>query len=173
MITGNVAFCPNCGQSFPTPNTYPLTCSSCTAVWYHNSKPTSSILVIQDDQVLLAKRKDEPAKGEYDIPGGFLEYGELPEAGAIREAQEEMGVDIQIDRFFHFSSTDYAPHIKTLDCFFIAHITNGTPKPNDDVEELVWFPITDLPQLKLSLAGPKDVLNKLYTQWSNNPTAFK
>lgn len=172
MITGNVAYCSNCGHPFSSPNNYPLRCTKCSAVWYHNSKPTASVLIIQNDQVLLSVRKGEPAKGEYDTPGGFLEYGELPEAGAIREAKEEMGVDIKITRFFCFATTNYVEHIKTLDCFFLAKITSGELQANDDVEKLVWVPIKDIPNLSLSLEGPRDVLNKLHAEWSANPQAF-
>lgn len=43
-------------------------------------------------ELLLIQRKNDPFKGMYALPGGFVDYGESTEAAALRELQEETGV---------------------------------------------------------------------------------
>jgi len=50
--------------------------------------------VVKGGRLLLVKRGVEPYKGCWDIPGGFLEAGEHPEDGAVREGQEETGLKL-------------------------------------------------------------------------------
>ncbi|MBI2459398.1 MAG: NUDIX domain-containing protein [Parcubacteria group bacterium] len=60
-----------------------------------NSKPTSSALILHGNKILLGKRKINPAKGAWDVPGGFLELGEHQEAGLKREIREKLGVGVR------------------------------------------------------------------------------
>ena len=48
---------------------------------------------MRDGLVMLTRRAREPQAGWWDLPGGFLEPGEHPEAALIREVREELGVD--------------------------------------------------------------------------------
>jgi 8-oxo-dGTP diphosphatase len=48
--------------------------------------------------VVLVKRKNEPYRGKWAMPGGFVEYGEMVEKAAVREAKEETGLEIKLDR---------------------------------------------------------------------------
>ncbi len=50
-------------------------CGRCGFIDYHNPKPAVAILITLDGQLLLARRGIEPAKGMWDIPGGFIETG--------------------------------------------------------------------------------------------------
>jgi len=57
-------------------------------------------LVVKGGRLLLVKRGVEPYEGCWDIPGGFLEAGEHPEDGAVREVQEETGLKVRLRGFF-------------------------------------------------------------------------
>ena len=65
-------------------------CESCGFIYWNNSRPTAGG-VVEDSQgrVLLGRRGINPSKGLWDLPGGFLEPGEHPEAGFVRELLEE------------------------------------------------------------------------------------
>lgn len=165
MTTGNFEYCPNCGQKYKTPNLARLECDHCLEVSYKNSKPTASLLIIKDDQVLLTKRALDPHKGELDTPGGFLDFGETAEAAAIREAKEELNVDIELTEFFGTFTSSYSTHIKTLDIFFLAKIISGTLNPNDDVAELVWMPIRVITSTTCPFAGVQAALDKLKSSY--------
>src|ERR1700722_3521456 len=52
-------------------------------------------IIIEDDRVLLVKRAHPPIQGQWSIPGGVLEVGELVREAAIREAREETGLIVE------------------------------------------------------------------------------
>jgi ADP-ribose pyrophosphatase YjhB (NUDIX family) len=57
-----------------------------------------SIVITQNEKVLLMKRAHDPKAGFYSIPGGLVELGERYEDAAIREAEEETGLKVRIER---------------------------------------------------------------------------
>ena len=63
----------------------------------HVPIPSVDLLVVTDDGLLLAKRQNEPAKGEWFVPGGRIHKGESLEEAVHRVAREELGVDVVID----------------------------------------------------------------------------
>ena len=52
-------------------------------------------IIIEDDRVLLVKRAHPPIQGQWSIPGGVLEVGELVREAAVREAREETGLIVE------------------------------------------------------------------------------
>ncbi len=55
-------------------------------------------IIQYNNQILLIQRKYDPEAGKWSIPGGHLELGESPEEGAAREAKEEVGIDVKIEK---------------------------------------------------------------------------
>jgi 8-oxo-dGTP diphosphatase len=104
-------------------------------------------LVVESGRVLLVQRAIEPFKGWWDIPGGFLEVGEHPEAGAIRELQEETGLYIRPTELLGLYMDTYGPEQEpTLNICYLAEVAGGEAHPQSDVTELGWFALTDLPE---------------------------
>jgi 8-oxo-dGTP diphosphatase len=111
--------------------------------------PTASALVEDaGGRLLLARRAVEPGEGLWDLPGGYLDEGEHPRAGVVRELQEEAGVEIEplellgvwMDRYGEGADAN-----ATLNLYWRARIESGTPEPADDVAELRWFTADELP----------------------------
>lgn len=157
-------YCPKCGgdlkEAFVNEEKQPgLKCQKCGFVFYQNSKPTSSALIFDGRRVLLGKRKIDPAKGAWDIPGGFLELGEHPETGLRREIKEELGVEIKIKNLLGiFMDTYGGEGDATLNICYIAEIEHGEPVASDDVEELKWFDLNKLPE-NLAFKNNREMLN--------------
>ena len=63
------------------------------------------VVIYYESKILLIKRGDEPARGEWWLPGGRLFKGETIEACALRKAREETGLDCHYDSIVHFDST--------------------------------------------------------------------
>ncbi|MFN0072976.1 MAG: NUDIX hydrolase [Chloroflexota bacterium] len=123
-------------------------CTRCDRPLYENSRPCAGVVVVRDHRVLLAKRGIEPLKGYWDIPGGFLEAGEDPAAGAVRELLEETGLHIELHELLgmfvdRYGAGDHA--LFTLNIYFLADAPDGEPQPEDDVAELAWFGRYELP----------------------------
>lgn len=116
---------------------------------YASAEPTVCALVLDDERrVLLARRKFEPQAGKWDVPGGFLEEDEEPLDGLRRELREETGLEMEplelagiwADRY---GGSDDAT--ATLNLYWTARIVSGEPTAADDVSELRWFSLDDLP----------------------------
>lgn len=73
-------------------------CSQCQMIHYQNPNIVAGCLVTWEDKILLGRRDIEPRKGYWNIPAGFLEMGETPLEGAIRETREEMQAEVEIQR---------------------------------------------------------------------------
>jgi ADP-ribose pyrophosphatase YjhB (NUDIX family) len=69
-------------------------CSSCGMVHYQNPRMIVSCIVAVGEKILMCRRAQEPAKGRWAPPAGFLECGETLQQGAARETFEETGVRI-------------------------------------------------------------------------------
>ena len=60
-----------------------------------NAKRCASAVIVREGRVLLGRRAGEPGRGQWDIPGGFLNPWEHPADGAMREVREETGLEVQ------------------------------------------------------------------------------
>ena len=100
-------------------------------------------------EILLVQRGNEPYKGKWALPGGFLEEDETLEQGAIRELKEETGVDLTLDDLIQmkaYSQPDRDPRTRVISVVFGASVPAGTNVvANDDAADARWFAIDDLP----------------------------
>lgn len=165
MVNTNVGycmqyhFCPFCGQRYPKPEGTQYTCLSCHKTVYLHSKPTVSVLIVDGERVLLGKRGTEPSKGMWDIIGGFLNYGEHPHDGAIREAKEESGLDVEVVEYLGSFMDVYGKDEEaTLNMCFTSSVIGGEMQPNDDIVELKWFSSNELPK-ELAFDNGHQMLN--------------
>jgi len=148
-------FCPVCGGKFITKkqdHLDRLVCSKCDYVFYQNSKPTVSALIVnKKKEILLVKREIQPKFGSWDTPGGFLENGEDPIVGLKREMMEELGIKLKNIKYLGIYLDSYYEryYLSTLNILYEAEIASGKLKPMDDVSELRWFNKKDLPLKKI------------------------
>lgn len=62
---------------------------------FNNPKATVSAIIVRDNKILLLKRNEEPFKGLWDLPGGYMEPLEYPADSLKRELSEELGIEIE------------------------------------------------------------------------------
>ena len=115
---------------------------------YRNPAPTVDIIIELIDKpnrpIVLIERKNEPYG--WAIPGGFVDYGESIETAAIREAQEEVSLEVQlIEQFYVYSDPKRDLRQHTLAIVFIA-TAQGEPVAADDAQNLGIFHQWELPQ---------------------------
>jgi len=123
---------------------------------YHYPRPAVTVdcLVYRQEsnsrEILLIKRKDEPYKGKWALPGGFLEMNETLHDAAVRELREETGLSIPVLEQFHtFDAVDRDPRHRTISTVFIGQPGkgSGTVKASSDASEAKWFSLINLPGL--------------------------
>lgn len=112
-------------------------------------KPSITVdgVLMRDKKILLIKRKNEPFKGKWALPGGFVEYGEKVEDAVIREFREEVGIEAKIKKLLGvYSDPSRDPRGHTISIVFILD-AKGTPKAGDDAIDAKFFDIDKLPPL--------------------------
>ncbi len=100
-------------------------------------------------KVLLIKRKSEPFKDEWALPGGFIEESETLEEAAIRELHEETGVKVSsMEQVKAFGAPGRDPRGRTISIAFISRIyCEEKLNPGDDAIDAKWFDWDKLPKL--------------------------
>ena len=119
-------------------------------------------VIVWNNQILLIKRKYNPSAGKWAIPGGHLKLGEPTPTGALRECEEETGLNLQIvklagviDRIDQESNGIYEYHYVLVD-YFMKVMGDFTvknppiPKAQSDVEDAIFVAFKDLSQYNLT-----------------------
>ena len=152
--------CPRCGA--PLVHGEELHCPACGLVIYDNPAPTASALVLRDGRLMLTRRARPPQEGMWDLPGGFVDPLELPEDAVVRELREETGLDIRIERFLGFFLDTYGDGgVATLNAYFVASVEGGAEAPADDVSEIGWFPLDEVPTAEIAFANGRQAIEQL------------
>jgi len=139
-------FCPVCGSGLDTTHAYRQPCTNCTFIFYHSSSPCMGAIPLDGSRVLLARRGIEPFLGAWNIVGGFLEYGEEPLAGLMREVHEETGCACRVLDFIIQTADTYGEMgTALLNSYYTVELLSGTLTPMDDGSELCWFELGQLP----------------------------
>ena len=112
-------------------------------------------IIFRGQEVVLIRRGQEPAVGEWSLPGGAVEVGETPEEALRREVQEETGLEIDIlgltavvNRIVRDQAGAVQFHYVLLD--FLCCATAGVPRAGSDSTNLALVPFVELATWPLS-----------------------
>jgi len=131
---------------------------------YRNPVPTVDIIVQQESNILLIKRKNDPFKDHLSLPGGFVNEGELVEEAARREMWEETSLTVEpIEILGVYSDPNRDPRRHVLTLAWIAIVVNGIARSNDDSIEVQWLPLNDIDSTRLAFDHKEILLD--YIQW--------
>jgi 8-oxo-dGTP diphosphatase len=113
-----------------------------------NPRLTVDGIVIKEDKILLIKRKNQPFKGKWALPGGFVEYCEMTEEAVVREVFEETGLKTKIKNLIGvFSDPNRDPRGHTVSIVYLLEVYNGKLKGSDDASCAKFFNLNNLPEL--------------------------
>ena len=125
-------------------------------------------IIIEGDRVVLVKRAHPPIQGQWSIPGGVLEVGEMLREAAIREAREETGLVVEpgellgvFDRILRDDGKRVQYHYVLID--FLCRRIDGELLAASDAAEVRWFTQDELPALKLA-DDTLEVIQKGFTK---------
>jgi mutator protein MutT len=118
-------------------------------------------VAVDHERLLLVRRGHGPGAGLWSVPGGRLEPGETLHEAVVREAMEETGLEVVVDRFLGYVERfgdDPAPyHFVILDFAVTVLDPDRTPVPGDDAAEARWVPFHELSEYRL-VTGLHDFL---------------
>lgn len=113
---------------------------------------TADIFIFDDDfNFILIKRKNDPYKDCWALPGGFVEYGESVETAAIREAKEETSIDVELKNLVNvYSKPDRDPRGHTVTVAFTAKGNMNNMKADSDAKEIAIFSAENLDEIEIA-----------------------
>ncbi len=113
------------------------------------------IVILDGDRMLLEKRKNEPGKGKWSIPGGLVEVGETIEQTAVREVSEETGLKVGepvfidvVDSIIRDAKNYVKYHFVIIDC--LMKLEGGLLKAASDADELRWVSLGEVEKYDLT-----------------------
>lgn len=138
---------------------------------------TADCIVIASGKIALVKRGNEPFKGMWALPGGFVNEGETFKEAAARELEEEVGLNIKdilkyssqkdlIQVSPVFDRPDRDPRGRSITMGFMIEINDTLPlKALDDAAESDWFDLNELPELAFD---HRDIIFAALKMWKSN-----
>lgn len=158
------SFCPLCGGELELRTLKPtepdrLVCRRCGFIFYQDPKVAVGTIIHDNDQIVLVRRAIEPGYGRWVFPGGFVDRGETVVAAAVREAREEAGLDIELERLLNvYSYPGRAPVI----IVYIARVISGTLVCDDESLEGRFFARRDIPWSELAFQSTHEALEEFF-----------
>lgn len=138
-------YCPECKA--PLEGEYP-SCPQGHFTKYPTPVASTIGLVEYKGKYLAMKRNDEPAKGLWDLPGGFVNAGETALEALLREVIEETNLTATPGTFIGtFPSVYGDTDITVLGCAYVVHAETDVVVLSDENSEYAWFPLEQLPEL--------------------------
>ena len=115
---------------------------------YKIPKITADGIIINDDEIVLIKRKNDPFKGKWALPGGYVEYGESTEEAVKREVFEETGLKTNISKLVGvYSDPSRDPRGHTITVVYLLNALDWEFRAGDDASDVKLFKLQNLPDL--------------------------
>lgn len=143
-----------------------MECEICN---FNNPKGTTSAVIIKDGQILLLKRKEEPFLGKWDLPGGYMNAGEMPEASVKREIKEELGVDSDAEfiNWFPGEASWKGKSFAILCHAFFVELKGNIALNKEENEEFQWQPIDKLNADEIAFNSNQEIIRYLQKNYVN------
>ena len=145
-----VNFCLRCGSRVTQAERFGrlrYVCPTCDWVYFADPKVAAAVLVEKGGGVLLVRRVNEPQRGLWSLPAGFIDAGEDPAAAAARECLEETGLQVQVEGLLDVIFGQEHPRGSHILIVYRASIIGGQLSPGDDVDGAAFFSRKALPPL--------------------------
>lgn len=136
-----------------------MRCENCRFVYFHNCAAAVAGIIETKKGIILAQRAEEPEKGGYDLPGGFVTYLENFEEALSREIKEELNLQMQDFQYlgsfpnvYSFQDVTYF----TTDAIFVVKPSNlGRLKVSKEIEKIVFCDPEKIEQDKIAFESIK------------------
>jgi 8-oxo-dGTP diphosphatase len=114
---------------------------------FADPKVAAGVVLRENGRVLLVRRINEPYRGRWTLPAGFVDAGEDPRRAAERECLEETGLTVRAGRVLDVVAGREHERGADFVIVYAAEVVSGTLAPGDDADRAQWFELTALPPL--------------------------
>ena len=124
-------------------------CPACGYIHYTGPAAGVAVLVVDGDRFVLCRRRPDMLEGgKWCLPCGYVEYDEDFLTAALREVQEETGLQVEIETIISVSSNFLTPKVHTVVTVLLARPAGGELAAGDDIDLVRWHtPSDDLPEM--------------------------
>lgn len=150
-----LTFCPRCAGTLewrPAGDArlpHPV-CAACGFVLWQNPKPAVDALILRGGgstaELLLGRQADGIQAGLWDVPGNFLNAGDVLEEALQRECRREMDIDVEVIELVGAYEARFGD-IDVIDLAYRCRLDSGEPRPADLIDDVGWFPLDRLPRI--------------------------
>jgi ADP-ribose pyrophosphatase YjhB (NUDIX family) len=159
-------FCPACGggleeRSMKEAEPPRLVCSQCDFVFYLDPKVVACSVIEIDGRIVLLKRAIDPQRGKWVLPGGYVDRGEEVTAAALRETEEECGLQTHIQRLLGVYSYQGRMPVVVV---YVADYVSGDLRAADESDEVGLYGQEEIPWEKLAFQSTVDALRDYFRQ---------
>ena len=155
-------FCPSCAAALETKEVFghdrPV-CPECGRVIFYDPKVAVVCIVPRDGKVLMIRRATELGYGQWGLPGGYVDRGEVVETAAAREVQEETGLEVEAGDLIGLFSETGNPVVVAV---YTAREAGGALAAGPEALEVGFFDVDRLPDL----AFPRD--REVLARWKES-----
>lgn len=155
-------FCPHCGRLLIDDKSHGMKlkyCSFCRKHLFNNPAPGVAVIAVKDKQLLLVKRKLDPMKGTWALPGGFMDQGESILKAGLRELREETGLKAKKAYFFDIATHESFIFGSVLVIAIKVDGIKGTLQAGDDAAAAKFFDLKKLPHI--GFIGHRNFIKKM------------
>jgi len=158
-----VKFCPRCGAALEQRHCFgglrPC-CPACGYVHFYDPKVAAAVFIQREGRILLIKRAVEPERGKWALPAGYVDALEDPRVAAVREVQEETGLEVRLTGLLDVFYSQRRPGASII-IVYAAEVIGGDLRPQDDAADVAWCSPDDLPELAF------DSTRELVSAWAS------
>jgi ADP-ribose pyrophosphatase YjhB (NUDIX family) len=156
------SFCPKCGASLESRLIKPseperLVCSACQFVFFLDPKVAACTIIPIDGRIVLLQRGIEPGYGKWVFPGGYVDRGETVNGAAIREAYEEVNLEVRLVSLLGVYSYAQSPVIIVV---YLAEVTGGVLRAADEALDARLFEPQAIPWSELAFPSTLEALHE-------------
>ncbi|MBI5033090.1 MAG: NUDIX hydrolase [Chloroflexi bacterium] len=165
-------FCSQCGHLLEfrpvEDNHIRPVCPSCGFIVYQNPPIAAGVIAAREDgKVALVLRGENPGKGLWGLPAGFMEIDETVEETAVRECLEETGLTVQLNQLWGvWSYRHQAKQSSGVLVLFTATVVEGDARAGSDSVEVKFFSLDEILDVPLAFETHRDAL----TKWKGRKT---
>jgi ADP-ribose pyrophosphatase YjhB (NUDIX family) len=134
-------------------------CSVCAHVQYQNPHNIVGTVPVWQGRVLLCRRAIEPRHGFWTLPAGFMELGETTAQGALRETQEEAGLDVELDGLYCIANVKPVSQVYLL---YRARMLSPHWNPGPETLEAALFGPDDVPWEQIAFRTVRETLKRFF-----------
>jgi 8-oxo-dGTP diphosphatase len=155
-------FCPRCGHPLERRQLYGAerpVCPACGRIHFFDPKVAVGVVIQDAGRLLLVKRANDPERGRWSVPAGFVDAGEDPARAAEREALEETGLRVQVSGLLDVYARARTTEGADILIVYLAQVIGGQLAAGDDAEAAAYFDLDQLPELAF------DSTQQIVTRW--------